>query len=167
MNAYKDRVAETGPVKERERARVERGAGDVLMEPRTEEQMADRHAVASGEDEKQHGENRMRDVHMGNRGSETANDEQLDKLRKTIRFDQEAPNTSSSSTMHVSLDYPASGERQDRPEPVPVQNPGHVDDDMQNFCVGCTLRDGWTKVSLHPGSVGLVSRRRCRRSKER
>ena len=37
--------------------------------------------------------------------------------------------TSSSSTMHVSLEYPASGEKQDRPEPVLVQNPGRVDDD--------------------------------------
>ena len=30
----------------------------------------------------------------------------------------------------MSLEYPASGERQDWPEPVLVQNPGHVDDDM-------------------------------------
>ena len=59
MNAYKDRVAETGRVKERKRARVEQGAGDVPMEPRSEEQMSDRHAVASGEEEKQHEENRM------------------------------------------------------------------------------------------------------------
>ena len=41
--------------------------------------MADRHAVASGEEEKQHGENRVRDVHVRNRGSETANEE-ADKL---------------------------------------------------------------------------------------
>ena len=33
MNAYKDRVAETERVKERKRARIERGVGDVLMEP--------------------------------------------------------------------------------------------------------------------------------------
>ena len=32
MNAYKDRIAETEQVKERKRARVERGAGDVPME---------------------------------------------------------------------------------------------------------------------------------------
>ena len=37
----KDRVAETERVKERKRARVERGAGDVPMELRNEEQMAD------------------------------------------------------------------------------------------------------------------------------
>ena len=42
MNAYKDRIAETERVRERKRARVERGAEDVLMEPGNEEQMADR-----------------------------------------------------------------------------------------------------------------------------
>ena len=45
--------------------------------------------------------------HTGERGSETANAEQPDK---TVRFEQESPNPSSSSTMHVSL---ASGGRQD------------------------------------------------------
>ena len=35
MNAYTDRNAETERVKERKRARVERGAGDVPMEPGT------------------------------------------------------------------------------------------------------------------------------------
>ena len=33
--------------------------------------------------------------------------------------------------MHVSTEYPAGGEGQDRPEPVRVQNSGHVDDDIQ------------------------------------
>ena len=60
-----------------------------------------------------------------------ATEEQHDKLRKTVRFEQEAPNTQSSSTMHVSLDYPASGEKQDRSEPVVVHNSGHVDDEMK------------------------------------
>ena len=52
MNAYEDRIAETGRVKERKRARVERGAGDVPMEPgkRADEQVAVRHADASGGD---------------------------------------------------------------------------------------------------------------------
>ena len=31
----------------------------------------------------------------------------------------------------VSFEYPASGEKQDRPEPMLVQNSGHVDDDIQ------------------------------------
>ena len=50
MNSYKDRIAGTERVKERKRARVERGAGDVPMEPgnRDDEQMAVRHADASG-----------------------------------------------------------------------------------------------------------------------
>ena len=80
MNAYKDRIAETERVKERKRARVERGAGDVLMEPwtRDDEQMAVRHADASGGDitENRHVENRMRDIHVGKRGFEAASEEQ-------------------------------------------------------------------------------------------
>ena len=52
MNAYKDRIAETEREKERKRARVERGAGDVPMEPgnRADEQVAVRHADASDGD---------------------------------------------------------------------------------------------------------------------
>ena len=94
MYAYKDRIAETERVKERTRARVERGAGDVPMEPgnRADEQVAVRHADASGGDirENQHDEHRMKDIHIGERGSEAAGEEQLDKLRKTVRFEQDA-----------------------------------------------------------------------------
>ena len=58
-------------VKERKRAQVERGAGDAFVERRNrdEEQMAVRHADASGGDitENQHEENVMRDIHVGNR----------------------------------------------------------------------------------------------------
>ena len=129
MNAYEDRVAETERVKERKRARVESGAGDVPEEPW--KQMADRHAVASGSEEEQHEENIMIDIQIGKRGSETANEEQPDKWTKTVRFEQEAPNTSSPSFMYVSLEYPASGERPQRPEPVHVRNSSHVDDDIQ------------------------------------
>ena len=52
MNAYKDRIAETERVKERKRARVERGAGDVprVLENRDDEQVAVRQADASGGD---------------------------------------------------------------------------------------------------------------------
>ena len=74
MNAYKDRIAETERVKERKRAREERGAGDVPMEPgsRADGQMAVRHADASGGDitGNQHEDNRMRDIHERIRGSE-------------------------------------------------------------------------------------------------
>ena len=100
MNAYKDRIAETERVKERKRARVERGAGDVprVLENRNDGQMAVRHADASGGDirENQHEEDRMRDIHVGKRGSETAGEEQPDKLRKTVRFKQEAPSAAAS-----------------------------------------------------------------------
>ena len=71
-------------VKERKRSRVERDAGDVPMElgNRDDEQMAVRHADASGGDviENQHEENRMKDIHVGKGGSEAASEEQLDKL---------------------------------------------------------------------------------------
>ena len=146
MNAYKDRIAETERLKEKKKAREtdggstdgrirreEKGAADVLMEPRKDEQMEDRHAVASSEDENRHEENRMSDSHTGKRGAETTNEEQPEKLRRTVRFEQEAPNTStsSSSTPFVSLEYPASGERQIRADPVLAQSSGHVDDDIQ------------------------------------
>ena len=62
MSAYGDRIAETERLKERKRARVERGAGGVLGRTQTEEQMSDRHAV-------EHEENIMRDVTIGKRGS--------------------------------------------------------------------------------------------------
>ena len=52
MNAYKDRIAETERVKERNGARVERGAGDVpgVPENRDDEQVSVRQADASGGD---------------------------------------------------------------------------------------------------------------------
>ena len=101
------------PRQERKRARVERGAGDVLVEPRKrdDEQVAVRHADALGGDitEHQHDENRMRDIHVGKRGSEAASEEQPDKLRKTARFEQESPSAAASSDPTVALEYLASG----------------------------------------------------------
>ena len=73
----------------------------------------------------------MRDVQVGKRGSEAASVEQLAMLRKTVRFEQEGPSASSSSSLHVSLAYLASGETQDRQEPVLVQKSGHDDGDVQ------------------------------------
>ena len=78
----------------------------------------------------------MRDIHVSKRGSDAASEEQPDKLRKTVRFEQEAPSASSCSggtagTMHVSLEYLASGETQDRPGSVLVQKYCHVDGDVQ------------------------------------
>ena len=64
------------------------------------EQTAVRQADASGDDtrQNQHEEDRMRDIHVGKRGSEAAGEEtSLDKLRKTVRFQQEAPSAAASS----------------------------------------------------------------------
>ena len=57
-------------------------------------------------------------------------------LRKTVRFDQEAPSAAASSDPTVALEYPASGETQSRLGSVFVQKSGHAGDDVQNFCVG-------------------------------
>ena len=64
---------------------------------------------------------------FGKSRSRTAKEEQPDKLRKTVRFEQEAPSTSSSSTVHVSLEYPESGRKKARF----VHYSGHVEDDIQ------------------------------------
>ena len=69
-------------------------------------------------------EERMRDIHVGKRGSEAAGEEQLDKWRKTERFEQEASSASAPSDPFVALEYPASGETQDRPGSVLVQESG-------------------------------------------
>ena len=133
MNAYKDRIAETVRVKERKRARVERGERDVLMEPgnRGDEQVAVRHADASGGDntEKQHEDSRMRDIQIGKRGSEAASEEQPDKLRKTVRLEQEAPNISTSSDPYVALKHHVRDETPSRRGSVLVQKLCHVEDD--------------------------------------
>ena len=83
MNAYKDRIAETQRVKERKRARVERGAGDMcLCSPGTETMSRWRFDVRTQlavTSENLHEEDRMRDIHIGKRGSEAAGEEQPDK----------------------------------------------------------------------------------------
>ena len=65
IETYEGRIAETGRVRERRRARIERGAGDVPEEPgdKDDEQVAVRHADASGGYiiENQHGEKTKRD----------------------------------------------------------------------------------------------------------
>ena len=133
MNAYKDRIAETERVKERKRARVERGAGDVPMEPgnRADEQVVVRHADASGGDIRENPTRRgQNERHPRWQGPEAAGEEQPDKLRKTARFEQEAPSAAASSDPTVALEYPASCETQDRPGSVLVLESGHVDDDI-------------------------------------
>ena len=135
MNAHKDRIDETERVKERKRARVERVAGDVLLEPgnRDDEQLPVGHADASGGyiRENQHEENIMKDIQVNQKGPEAASQEQMDQWRKTVRFEQEGPSASASSDPLVALEYPASGETQDRPGSLLVQTSGHVDDDVQ------------------------------------
>ena len=68
----------------------------------------------------------MRDIHVGKRGSEAAGEEKPDKVRKTVRFEHEAPSLSAaaSSDPTVALENPASGETQGRPGPVLVQKSG-------------------------------------------
>ena len=68
-------------------------------------------------------------------------------------FDQEAPSASSSSggtagTMHVSLEYPASGETQDRLGSVLVQKSSQVDDG-QISALDAFHEMEWTKESLN------------------
>ena len=81
----------------------------------------------------QHDETRMRDIQVGKRGPEAAGEEQPDKLRKTVRFEQKAPSSSAAppSDPSFALEYLASGETQERPGSVLVQKSGHVDDDVQ------------------------------------
>ena len=88
------------------------------MEPGSgaDEQMSVRHADASGGDirENQHEEDKMRDILIGKRGPEAAGEEQLDKLEKTVRFEQEPPSSSAAASSYptVALEYLASGETQ-------------------------------------------------------
>ena len=156
MNAYKDRIAETERVKERKRARVERGAGDELMEPgnRDDEQVAVRHADASGGDitENEHEEDRMRDIQVDKRGSEAAGEEQPGKLRKTVRFEQEASSAAASSEPTVALENHASGEIRNRAGSVLVQKSGHVDDDVQISALD-TFYEMYGRMSRYIGEV--------------
>ena len=66
--------------------------------------------------------------------------EQLDKLRKTVRFEQEASSSSASLDPTVTLEYPTSGETQDRPGSVQVQKSGHNEDDVQISALECSTR---------------------------
>ena len=111
-------------MKERKRARVERGAGDVPVEPgnRDDEQVAVRHADASGGDitENQHEENRLRDIQIG----KTASERRQYDLSKRLLVHQHLPT-------HLLLWNILRVVTQDRPGSVLVQKSGHVDDDVQ------------------------------------
>ena len=75
-----------------------------------------------------------------------------DKLRTTVRFEQEAPRAAASSDPTVALEYHASGETQDQPGSVLVQKSGHVDDDVQISALGAFYgKDG--RKSRYIGEV--------------
>ena len=167
----KDRVAERKRDREVRRARIERGAGVVPAEPgeKDDEQVAVRHADASGGyiTQNQHEEKRKRDIKVNESGSEATNEEQTDERRKTVRFEQEAPNASISSDRYVALEHYVRDEIPSRPGSVLVQKLCHVDDDVQISALDSFYKYGWTKKSWHRRSVGAVSRRRRRRSQEK
>ena len=94
----------------------------------------------------------MRDIQVGKRGSEAAGKDQPDKLKKTTRFEQEAPSAAPSSDPTVALEYPASGETQDRLGSVLVQQSGHVDDDVQISALDTFYEMGGRKVPLEATS---------------
>ena len=125
-----------------------------LWNPGDEEQKADRLAVASVGEEKQHEENTMRDVHIGKRGSETANEAlQYDSSKKLQIHRRPQPRMCLLDILRVVRNKIG-------------RSPVHVDD-IHISAFGCIPRDGWTRESLHQRSVGLVSRRRCQRSQEK
>ena len=95
--------------------------------------------------ENQREENRMRDIHVDRGGSETASEEQTDSLRKTVRFEQEAPSALTSSDPSVAQEYPASGEIQKK---AAARTWAEVRSRWwrhTNFCTGCAPRNGWTR----------------------
>ena len=55
----------------------------------------------------------------------------LYRLRKTVRFEQESPSASTSSDQLVALEYPPSGATRNLLGSVFVQKSGHEDDDVQ------------------------------------
>ena len=121
VDTCKDRIAETERVREKRRARIERGAVDVPREPgnKDDEQVAVRHADASGGyiKENQHEQKRMRYVQVSK--------------RRSVRFEQESQNASASSDPKVALEYPPRGETPSRLGFVLVQKSCDVDDDVQ------------------------------------
>ena len=107
METYKGRIAERKRVRERRRAQLKKGTGDVPEEPgiKNDEQVAVRHADASGcyIIENQHEEKIMRGIRVCKRGSGATGEEQLDEWRKSERLERGAPNTSASFDPCVAL----------------------------------------------------------------
>ena len=65
--------------------------------------------------------------------------------------------------MHGSLEYPASGEAQDRPGSVLVQHSGHVDYEVQISALDVFFETDGRKTRCNKEVLDLVSRRRCLR----
>ena len=108
----------------------------------------------------------MRDIHVGKRGSEAAGEEQPDKLRNTVRFEQRLRVQQRLpiqlllwNILRVVRHKIGRGPFLCRSQVMLVTT--------YKFRGGTIPRDGWTKESLHLRSVGLVSVRRCRRSQEK
>ena len=116
METYKDRIAERKRVREKRRARIERGVVDVPEDPGIKMmswfRFDMRTHLAVNIIESQHEEKRMRGIRVNKRGSGTTSEEQLDEWRKTERLEHEAPNTSASSDPCVAQEYPVSCEIQ-------------------------------------------------------
>ena len=73
----------------------------------------------------------MRGIQVSERRSGATCEEQSDKWRKTERLEDEVPKASASSDPCAALEYPVTGETQNRPGSVLVQKSGHVDDDVR------------------------------------
>ena len=85
---------------------------------------------------------------VNERGSEATNEEQPDEWRKTVRFEQEDPNTSASSDPYVAVEHPVRDETPSRLGSVLVQksfeNISALDvfyekDERENRCIGEVL----------------------------
>ena len=74
----------------------------------------------------QHEENKKRDIHVNEKGTETTNEEQMIECRKTIRFEQEVSNTSTSSDPFVTLRHLERYETPSRSGSVLVLRTGHA-----------------------------------------
>ena len=89
-----------------------------------------------------------RPTEINERGSKATNEEQTDKWRKTVRFEQEALNTSASSDPYVALEHPVRDETPSRTGSVLVQRSfEHISaldvfyqkDERENRCIGEVL----------------------------
>ena len=141
--------------------------GMCLWKPwnRDDEQMAVRHADASGGDiiQSQHEENRMRDIHVGKRRSEAAIWQFKEDITIWARISECISVFRPTSCSEISCEWCDA-------KSAGVRICAEVRSwrwRRTHFCVGSVLRDGWKKESLQWRHVGLVSRRRWWRFQEK